>query len=252
MKYEEIFSPVVEGSKVILAKPTTSFKVGETVEVIGFRDDDPNKLIVKNILPGGYIPVSHIKQLNVPIRHLNCFEGLLTHPEFTDLPDYGKIGESLLVYAEAIQETAIITSVKENNSIKIITSNGSVNWISLDWVTLLDKPTISTRNYTLKINTENLEIYPEITSKYKDTIEKTIKNSLQSVKWTNSEIIAKIFNTNFRSAMDYKMVCTVGNQNVIVRVLYNWKVMDWYKDNKLVRPAIIHTVSVVINDNLPF
>lgn len=101
MKITDYYEPVEIGSKIVLINPTNSFSSGTTLEVIEFLDGDPNKIIVKGLLPGGWIKTNSVKRIMKKLRNKTLLEIIIDSPHPVD--DYYSLeGAYMAQYLKSI------------------------------------------------------------------------------------------------------------------------------------------------------
>lgn len=254
MKLSELTTPLKIGSKVKLRHATNSIDSGQTVEIIGFVNDDITKPYSKECMPGGWINKDKLSTNVPPVRFMTILEIIIN----SDNPrlkirtldhaflEHYRVGATVGVNVDQISKKRNAVGVDEF----IVSAVGSLGnfKVWLDELTLMSTPHLTDVDYTLKLDTEDIGFTfgGGIPSDYGE-YSKELGKSLEQLKWNGAiGVNEKMYEAIFKHPLRCERILKLPQYSVKAKMEIVMDNLSLYKGNNCILEPAVKTLVVSI------
>ncbi len=248
MKYNDFYKSVAIGSQVTLINSTNNFNKGDNVVVTGFIDNDPDKIIVEGIAPGGWIPSKKVKKELLPIRFMTPLE-MMVHVE--NAREYIPHMVSHHLMRHVVKGDLLVKGNIVQGSIKQEKEQFTLRYCISDRVYILNSnillpghtPRLSTADFKIKFSRTINCSYD-----YEGDVSAGTANELKNIAFDKLEQNLEIAE-NFQKYLFEMLVATTRGYTVKIarkEASYNVHIIpqlrhaDLYKGDEIISPAPIN------------
>ena len=244
MNKDDILLPIKEGSKVKLNRNTTSFRKGDEVEVLAFRNGNPDELIVKGVLPGGFLKSNSFERKLGQARHMTMLELLTYHRDMVNIagfPGYGSSNDQRFLLEGRQLEPShmrdITYGLDDAQYLSYICGSSRIN-INLKFLAPPTQPLLRTSNVELRMgeHTGFAFAWGPIASDV-GTIQSEVIKEVKKYKVPANQADQFIYDTYHNDHKTIKNQFRYKNHTVTYTYQINYRKMDVVQDGTIISPV---------------